>query len=631
MLPTVFFVLGLVCGYLTETHIAINLVAFLTLSAGTFLVKNKIANAFLFPCLFFLLACLMMSLEKVEENPYHFSKGKNSEINVVIQKKEKTTRGFRYFTKVTSCSGDQDNICKGRLLIYTDSTIHLQLFNTYELPAHYKRILTFENPDRFDYGTFLAHQNIYHSAYLKKQPEEIHQCNFILKAVRASKVTAGQFFSENIELKDGASIINAILIGEKSDLEKNIKDLFINNGLAHLLAISGMHVGIVLIILNFMIFKLPSPILKKTIVLLGIWFYILLTGLQVPAMRAGFMFTIYLLGQLINRNTKGLNSVFFAALVLLSIQPKLILQLSFQLSFSAMISILLFYAPIRNLFQVGNRLVSVFWDLLALNISVQLLVLPLSIFYFEQIPTYSILASLASAPFIIITMWASTFALIFSHFEFIAKAICRILEVILDYYIHLLQFFASLPKSLIQNVDIGLPQIITWTFGSIFALYIFQTKLFTLRASLMGFVPILIVSSLMKISNHSKNTIIIYDDDKQVIIDHQSSNGIVRHKEVPSLYSYAVENKSDDNIELRQLDNHFKIAGLTLLMVGKQVAFTANEKIDFCIIKTSSIIDSLEQKCKHIILPRNITQSHIYKNQYDIKARGAFVINLKRK
>jgi competence protein ComEC len=631
MIPSALFVLGLVFGYCFEIPQINITVLFLLISATTFLAKQDLAKSTLLYGLFLVLGCLLISFERLNENPRHFSNISCEEINILVNKREQTKRGFRYFAGVKSCFSSQEKVCKGRLLIYTDSTVHLQLFNTYRLPAHYKRIETFKNPDRFDYGNYLSNKNVYHSIYLKRKPRQISECNLILKLVRTSKMMASEFFRENIKQDGSAKIINAILIGEKSELDKNVKDLFVNNGLAHLLAISGMHVGIILLIINFFIFKIQSPLLKNTIVLTGIWFYILLTGLQVPAIRAGFMFTVYILGQLINRNTKGLNSIFFAALVLLSIQPKLILQLSFQLSFAAMISILLFYGPIRNLLEIKNRIASSIWNLVALNISVQILVLPLSILYFQQIPTYSIVASLISVPFILITMWASTLALVFANFDPIANVLCRILEVTLDYYIQLLHFISNLPKALIINVDIGVPQIVTWTLGCFIILHTFQTRLSILRASLLGFAPVLIVSSFLKIQNNSIHTITVYDDNKQVIIDHISDHDTVRYKEFPELYSYPVESNSTEVMKVHQMNTHFKIGGRTVMLIDEQSVPTITKAIDLCIIKTTNLIDTIAHQCKHIIIPRNIQQSHVYQNQYNIKDKGAFVLNLKRK
>ncbi|GLR19414.1 hypothetical protein GCM10007940_40300 [Portibacter lacus] len=515
----------------------------------------------------------------------------------------------------------------GKLLIYSDSLINLKEYETYVIPANYYQIERFKNPDAFDYGTYLSHLSVYHQAYIKESPLLISSTPSFLKILRDKRAKISAFFNSQFEHTITAEIVNTLLIGEKKNLDRDTKDAFINNGLAHLLAISGMHVGIVLIILKFILGKIPSRVLKNMLIILGIWFYILLSGMQIPAIRAGFMFSLMVIGQISNRNIKVLNSVLFAALVMLSIDPQILFQLSFQLSFMAMASILLFYQKIYQFIEFKSTILIKLWQLVSLNLSVQIFVLPLSIYYFKQLPTYSLFTSMISVPFIIIIMWGSIIMLLSSTFSIlIPKCVGYVLEYLVSGYMHLLDWFSNLPHALVQEISIHGLQVIFWMVAVVgFLCFYYQRNRKTTLAC-ASFLPLLLASSVLNIHQEVISEFTIYDEPKKLIIDLKNKENVIRILEDIHYKSYQVpENKDAQIVQLNQ-DEIIRWNGMSITILNQVPSVEVN--FDICIINNASLVGKTTLPCKQVILPRKLRYSEDHSLYYSIKENGSF--NLKQ-
>lgn len=626
LIPLAFFIGGIITA--SQFQISYLMSAGLTLSLlfAVLGIKNQhIKSVFLYLAFYFL-GMLLFTTNDHSLSSDHFSKQSCNLLYYTVKKKEETKKGYRYTGRVDQIRDkDLDHYSKGNLLVYTPKEIHLERHSTYLLDNSIKPIDSYQNPGHFDYGKYLSKQNIYHSLYLTSQPIHVSIGSRFLVNLENASSFGREFFIQHFIAKDKAAFVNALLLGDKKGMKKEDRELFINNGLAHLLAISGMHVGIILLILNSLFSFLPLRKIKGLLVISGIWIYILLSGLQIPAIRAGFMFSVYLLGQFSNRNIKGLNSVFFAALVLLSIQPLLIFQLSFQLSFTAMASILLFYKRIFQVFTIKHFALIKIWQLLALNLSVQILVLPLSIFYFKQVPTYSIFTSMLSMPFIIFIMWASVLALAMSFSDWVSHQICTCLEAVIDCYFIILQEISKLPFALIQHLELHSSQLICWIFGAIGLLFYTQRRTWNPSLACISFLPLILLSSFFNISSQFNRKITIYDDTQQIIIDYSFQKKVTRYKEEINKHSYQVEGQKSKIDSTLSLPTFLTIEHLTIAIVSNSEDFKANSHIDICILNTNTVdLSTINQRCAKVIIPRHIQEDSTYKNSYSIKNQGAF-------
>lgn len=196
---------------------------------------------------------------------------------------------------------------------------------------------------------------------------------------------------------ENSPLVIALTLGDKSNLSVEDKTQFSNSGAMHVLAVSGMHVGILLLFLQW-VFKLFKPLRQRNLYLYFaiafLWCFAFLTGMSASVLRAVMMFSIMAAGQLLGRKIFSFSSLTFSAFILLMVNPMFVFDIGFQLSYLAVIGIVLFFKPIRELYYSRYKLVNYFWEGTALGIAAQIGTVPLTLYYFHQFPNYFLLTNL---------------------------------------------------------------------------------------------------------------------------------------------------------------------------------------------------------------------------------------------
>lgn len=193
------------------------------------------------------------------------------------------------------------------------------------------------------------------------------------------------------------AIALALILGDKSLLDSEITASFTNTGAMHVLAVSGLHIGIIMQIMMVFLSQFASFINRKNAVLIVVvtmWIYAFITGLSPSVLRAVFMFSVLSYGQISGKNYSAINTLFFTGFVLFMINPYTIFDIGFQLSFLAMLGIFLFYKPIDEMLVFKNKLLQKVWQGTAIGFAAQLMTTPLSLYYFHQFPNYFILTNI---------------------------------------------------------------------------------------------------------------------------------------------------------------------------------------------------------------------------------------------
>jgi competence protein ComEC len=201
---------------------------------------------------------------------------------------------------------------------------------------------------------------------------------------------------ENLTGSDLA-IAQALILGDKSLLDTETKNAFTNTGAMHILAVSGMHIGLILYLFLAVFGLFPSFISKKQatiIIVVFLWIYALITGFSASVIRAVLMFSILALSQMSSKQHDSMNTLFFSAFILLLLNPLYVLDIGFQLSYLAMIGIFLFYPKIENLIGIKTIGIKELWQGTALGFAAQLMTTGISLFYFHQFPNYFVLSNL---------------------------------------------------------------------------------------------------------------------------------------------------------------------------------------------------------------------------------------------
>jgi competence protein ComEC len=196
---------------------------------------------------------------------------------------------------------------------------------------------------------------------------------------------------------ENLAVAKAIILGDKSMLDSETKNSFSATGAMHVLAVSGLHIGLILQILMEVAKFFSRFISRKRAVLsilILLWIYSILTGFSPSVIRSIFMFTILVLAQFFGKEQNNINSLFFSAFVLLLFQPMFLFDIGFQLSYLAMVGIYTLYRPIESWYQPKNKIIKYFWQGTAVGFAAQCMTVPLTLYYFHQFPNYFAIANL---------------------------------------------------------------------------------------------------------------------------------------------------------------------------------------------------------------------------------------------
>lgn len=314
----------------------------------------------------------------------------------------------------------------------------------------------------FNYQRFLSKKNIHHQAYLYSNSYHIidHKPN----PVKEFFIKIRQYITRHIlsTLGDDETgwLLVAMTLGIKSELSPEILKQFQSAGVMHVLAVSGLHVGIVYLFFSSILgFIFRNRNSKKWIFLLSmlvIWLYAMLTGLSSSIFRASLMLTLILIGNVIQKKSNSLNSLFAAGFIILLFDPLALYDISFILSFSAVSGILLFYPIINRRVYSKYWLLEKAWSLIAVSISAQIATLPWTLYFFGSFPVYFLPANLIIVPFFTPLLIVCLIGIFLTFIPAISSFASATIKILLSWFIKLPQFFSSLPGATIEPIYISL-------------------------------------------------------------------------------------------------------------------------------------------------------------------------------
>lgn len=262
------------------------------------------------------------------------------------------------------------------------------------------------NPGAFNYGQYCSFNGIYYQTFLTQKDYYLisnnHSNLFTLWLINA-RATILSILRQNIQDEKQVSVAEALLIGYRDDLDKDLVQAYSNTGVVHIIAISGLHLGMIygLLIVLFKSLKRKrwTKLVQPITILSVIWAFSCIAGAAPSIVRSAVMFTFIVLGESTGRRSNIYNNLAASALVILLFNPFSLWDVGFQLSYAAVLSIVLFSKHINNWFYFNNKLLKHLWGLILLTLSAQVLTLPLLLYHFHQFPTLFLFTNLFAVPF----------------------------------------------------------------------------------------------------------------------------------------------------------------------------------------------------------------------------------------
>ncbi len=328
---------------------------------------------------------------------------------VRVEQDKSNRRNQRLICQVIGCREADEawRSCRARLLVYLPATDTGEVFppgSRLLLSGRPQRLRPPPNPKAFDFAAYMRRYRVFHRIF----PQHVRKL-----AGAEGKPIAGALFglrqwalhrlATAVSSTAERSVASALLLGDRRGMDAELRDAYARAGAVHVLAVSGLHVGFVYLGVGWLVQFLPSTrkwakALKLVLQLSAIWSFALLTGGGPPVRRAATMFSFFLVGRSLRRSGQVYNSLAASAFLLLAIDPQLLLDLGFQLSYLAVWGIVTFQPVIYRRWVAPNRLLDYFWKLLTVSLAAQLATLPLTLARFHQMPLFFWLSGWVAVP-----------------------------------------------------------------------------------------------------------------------------------------------------------------------------------------------------------------------------------------
>ncbi|WP_298285988.1 ComEC/Rec2 family competence protein [uncultured Lutibacter sp.] len=546
---TIFLVLGILVGkyFIIQPQLItlLNFFAILILAIVYYFENKRYLPSIKFSIAAFLaiffigINAIVLSTESHKKNHYSVytksSKNQKSKKVITIKKVLKPTMFYdKYEAEILQVN---NQITLGKILVNLErdsSNVILNVGDTFIVNSGLKEIKKPLNPYEFNYKNYLKNQQINHQIIIsERELFSIAKTNITLKNIAAKiRIKIIKSLKKYGFKNDELAVVNALILGQRQDISESLLESYTGAGAIHILAVSGLHIGIILMLLTF-IFKPISyfkhgKTLTAVIIILFLWMYAIIAGLSPSVVRAVAMFTAITIGMYLNRPSNVYNSLIISMFFLLLFHPFYLFEVGFQLSYLAVFFIVWIQPKLFNIWISKVWILRKIWQLFTVSIAAQIGVLPLSLYYFHQFPSLFFISNLVIIPFLGVILIVGVIIIV--------CAILNILPSIVgDFYILIIQkmnFFVSW----IAHQETFLFKNIPFSFSAMLASYLviilfvkWQEKKSVIRFKFVLFSVIVfqIVILLEKQQLETTNEFIVFNKIKSGIIVQRYGDDII--------------------------------------------------------------------------------------------------------
>lgn len=412
----------------------------------------------------------------------HFRTSQNQFVRLKLTEDlSRSEYNHRFYGEVLRIGNDEAN---GRVLVNlktADSSIDFSKGQVVLTKSKIQKVAPPKNPYQFDYSSYLKSKGI---------EGQIRTPNTRVQRLEKSELkdwqdTAKLRKSIAVALKNAGfspaqvKLIQALLLGQKDDLNPETYQSFTQAGLVHVLAVSGLHVGILLMIFSYILYplrRLPrGDLIQTSISVVLLWLYAALVGLTPSVIRAVTMFSLLGVGVGLGRKASTLNMLALSAVILVFYNPDFIAQVGFQLSYAAVLSIVLFKPKIDQFWTPQNAVIRFFWTIISVSFCAQIGILPISLYYFHQFAGLFLISNILIIPVLGILLGGGILAILLSVLGWMPAFFVKLYGICLDYLRVFVDFIAGQGSFVIENIVFSKPMLIAsllTVFGMAAALYL---------------------------------------------------------------------------------------------------------------------------------------------------------------
>jgi competence protein ComEC len=602
----------------------------------------------------FLIMGYIISYESVSINqPNHFHhRIDNQQKKVLVEVEDVADKSDKTFRVVANVLAINNETYDGKILTYLkkDSiSVKPSKGQFIKFSGYIQQIQDKKNPNEFEYGAYLKRKDIFHQVYTKEWDVVANSMTFsVLKIAENLRNNLLQLFQDNgLEGKEFA-IASALILGYKASLDSDLMKSYASAGATHVLAVSGLHVGIIFLIFNSLLGFLDKNKkglwLKTALILIVLWGYALITGLSPSVLRASTMFSFIVIGNVLNRNADIYNTIAASALLLLVVNPFMLLEVGFQLSYIAVVGIIYIQPKLYALWQTDQYFLDKIWQLSTVSVAAQIATFPLGLFYFHQFPNYFLLSNLFVIPLATLVVYGGILVVITSSFSIVSHLFAQGLMYTIKIMNYLVLLVDELPYAVTNNVfinsfELTLIYLIIITF---FAYLMYQK--FKLLMTALGFVLLFSSFGMIEaLTIRNSNECIIYNAPKHGVYHFRfgaehvvmadslfyQNNGFNYYVQpniaaVPTdtCYQLIFDSKSSQsfsNMAIYKQFLQFDYQKWMIIHSSLDLEFISQEHlpVDYVIFSAFSPLDTVQIKklanCKEVILDSSVPYSTVQK------------------
>ena len=451
---------------------------------------------------------------------------------LLVEKIKNTSKNSRYIARLKLLDASSSN---GKVILNIDkqyNTKYLKIGNRLNVTGIIFRNKHPLNPNLFDYGKYLENQEIYAQIYVR--PRQIA----ILKyedSFWAGFSNLRERIILNLEhsaiSKDELNVLNALILGQQQDISPEILKDYQFAGAVHVLSVSGLHVGFILLFITFLLKPIGNSrkgsIAKLFVIILSLWAFAILTGLSPSIVRSAAMFSFVAIGIHLRRTVNIYHTLVVSMLLILLFKPSFLFDVGFQLSYLALFFILWLQPVLSNIWEPKNSILKYFWDILTVSFAAQIGAMPLSIYYFHQFPGLFFVTNLLILPLLGIIMAVGVAAILIAIFSTVPLIIAKSIEFLIKLLNTIIHAVASIDTFVIRNISFSKEML----FGSylvifLVILWIKKPEFKRLILASLSIIALQGIFVFQKTETFQKEELIIFSCRKNTIITERIGNEV---------------------------------------------------------------------------------------------------------
>ncbi len=491
-------------------------------------------NGVFFNLLFFCLGAVLVYFQKIEHDKTwigHYLSGNQLVIVTLQEPLVEKASSYKALAKAEAILVNHEwKTVKGNILVYCkkDSTLPPLVYGSQLIiQKKLQPITNAGNPGGFDYKQYCAFQDIHFQVYLQpkdyKLSGQIHTHVFtgLLIDMRNNVLSILRKF---IPGEKETGVAEALLIGYRDDLDKDLVQSYSNTGVVHIIAISGLHLGMIygLLVLLLKPFHKQRWIrwVKPLLILFVLWGFSLLAGAAASILRSAVMFSFIVIGESLGRKTNIYNTLAASAFCLLVYNPYFFWDVGFQLSYTAVLSIVLFMKPIYKQCYFSNKSLNTIWQLNAVTLSAQVLTLPIILYYFHQFPNLFVFTNFIAVPLSGFILYGELLLLVFVKLPLINELTGKLVSFLVSQMNSVIERTDRLPYAVTDNIHVSLWQTIILYFAICYlAVWLLTKKPRALLIGLTCMGGFVILRCFFLLQQKQQHKLIVYNIPQHASID----------------------------------------------------------------------------------------------------------------